>query len=283
MGLRRDMLQFPGGRQRALTFSYDDAVTQDVRFVDMLNRFQLKGTFNINTGLLGQHSLHEKNGKAVTHDKLLPSQVPQVYQGHELALHGLTHLDLALAGQAAAAYEIAADRRNLEEITKAPVRGMAYPFGTYNDGLLALLRCSGVEYSRTIESTGSFKLPRDFLLWHPTCHHGDERLFALAEAFLEPVQRYDGPLLFYVWGHTYEFDERGDWARMEQFMQKMSGHEEVWYAANIEICDYVNAARQLRYSASGQYIYNPTAQDIWLWLDGRTVVLKAGETTDVNE
>ncbi len=282
MGLRRNFLLFPGGRQRALTFSYDDAVTQDVRFVELLNHYRLKGTFNINTGLLGQRNLHEKNGKPVTHDKLSPAQIPQIYRGHELAVHGLTHLDLALAGPAAAAYEISEDRHNLEEITKTPVRGMAYPFGTYTDELILLLRCSGIEYSRTVESTGAFGLPRDFLLWHPTCHHGDGRLFSLAEAFLEPEQEYSGPRLFYVWGHTYEFDENDDWDRMEQFLRTVSGKKEIWYATNIEICDYVNAAGQLRYSASGQYIFNPSALDVWMQLGGKTVLLPAGKTTDLH-
>lgn len=282
MGLRRDLLLFPEGKKRALTFSYDDAVTQDVRFVELLNRYQLKGTFNINTGLLGQHSLHTQAGRTVTHDKLTAAEVPGIYAGHELAVHGLTHLDMALAGSASAAYEIMADRKNIEDITKAPVRGMAYPFGTYTDGLLTLVKSCGIEYARTVKATGTFALPDDFLRWHPTCHHNDDGLFALAEQFLQPEEgKYYGPKLFYVWGHTYEFDAYENWDRAEQFMEMVSGRDEIWYATNIEICDYVNAAKQLRYSASGQYIYNPTVQDIWLELAGKQVVLRAGETTAV--
>lgn len=282
MGLRRDLLLFPQGKKKALTFSYDDAVTQDVRFLALMNRYHLKGTFNINTGLLGQHSLHTQGGKTVTHDKLQPSEILDVYAGHELAVHGLTHLDMALAGSSAAAYEITADRRNIEDLVKAPVRGMAYPFGTYTEELLTVVKSCGMEYARTIKSTGDFALPENFLYWHPTCHHNDSRLSELAEKFLLPeTGKYYGPKLFYVWGHTYEFDVLENWDMMEAFMQTISGKEEIWYATNIEICDYVNAARQLRYSASGQYIYNPTVQDIWLELSGRQVVLKSGETTAV--
>lgn len=282
MGLRRDLLLFPQGKKKALTFSYDDAVTQDVRFLALMNRYQLKGTFNINTGLLGQHSLHVQAGKMVTHDKLQPSEILDVYAGHELAVHGLTHLDLALAGSAAAAYEITADRRNIEEMVKAPVRGMAYPFGTYTEELLATVKSCGMEYARTIKSTGTFALPENFLRWNPTCHHNDSRLQELAGQFLQPEEgRYYGPKLFYVWGHTYEFDVMENWDKMEAFMQLVSGKEEIWYATNIEICDYVNAAKQLRYSASGQYIYNPAVQDIWLELAGKQVVLRSGETTAV--
>ena len=162
MGLRRDLLLFPQGRKRALTFSYDDAVTQDVRLVRMLNQYGMKGTFNINTGLLGKESVHVQDGKTVTHNKLCPEEIADVYRGHELAVHGLTHQDLALAGAAAAAYETAADRKNIEDLVKAPVRGMAYPFGTYTEELADLLRLSGISYARTTKSTGGFDLPQDF-------------------------------------------------------------------------------------------------------------------------
>lgn len=302
MGLRRDLLLFPGGKERALTFSYDDAVTQDVRFLEMLNARGLKGTFNINTGLLGSCSLHTQEGRTVTHDKLLHGEISSTYEGHELAVHGLTHLDLALVPEGTAAYELAADRAAIEEIVKAPVRGMAYPFGTCNDSVLEVVKNCGIEYARTVESTRDFELPEDFLRWHPTCHHADERLFELWERFSESGTaklslsgdsvdrkhaascRYRGPKLFYVWGHTYEFDVREDWERMERFLDQAAGHENVWYATNIEICDYVSAAKQLKYSAAGKYIYNPTVQDIWMRLDPKSegaVILKAGKVTEI--
>ncbi len=281
MGLRRDLLLFPGGKKYALTFSYDDAVTQDIRLIKMMNRYGMKGTFNINTGLLGKESLHVQNGRSVTHNKLRPEEILSVYEGHELAVHGLTHLDMALAGASTAAYEVMADRKNIEDMVKAPVRGMAYPFGTYTKELVEMLHCCGMEYARTIRSTHDFNLPEDFLMWHPTCHHADEQLFELADKFFEEKPKYYGPRLFYVWGHSYEFDVRDDWARMEQFLERMSGKDEVWYATNIEICDYVNAAKQLKYSASGQYVYNPGVQDIWMLLDGRTVVVPSGKTVEI--
>ena len=282
MGLRRDLLLFPEGKKRALTFSYDDAVTQDMRLVKLLNEYGMKGTFNINTGLLGKKSLHTQEGKQVSHDKLERNQLPEIYRGHELAVHGLTHLDMALVGTGTAAYEIMEDRKSLEEITKAPVRGMAYPFGTYTKELQQTVKSCGIGYARTINSTGGFQLPEDFFAWHPTCHHSDRRLFELADQFLQPdLYKYRGPRLFYVWGHSYEFDVRDDWGRMEQFLEKMSENEEIWYATNIEIYEYVSAAGQLQYSATGQYIFNPTLRDIWMMIDGMKVELPSGKVTEL--
>ena len=38
----------------------------------------------------------------------------------------------------------------------------------------------------------------------------------------------------------------------------------VWFATNIEIHDYIQAYRQLIYSADAGMIYNPTATHLWM-------------------
>ena len=40
---------FPGGKQKALTLSYDDGVQQDIRFIEILDKYGIKCTFNINS------------------------------------------------------------------------------------------------------------------------------------------------------------------------------------------------------------------------------------------
>lgn len=42
------------GKMKAITFSYDDGVTQDRRLVELFNRYGVKGTFNLNSELLGR-------------------------------------------------------------------------------------------------------------------------------------------------------------------------------------------------------------------------------------
>ena len=81
-------------------------------------------------------------------------------------------------------------------------------------------------------------------------------------------QNVERPLLFYVWGHTFEFERNKNWDRMDKFMQKVSGKEDVWYATNGEIYEYVNAYEKLVYSADGKYIYNPSKIPVWVEIDG---------------
>ena len=63
------------GKKKAVTFSFDDGVTQDIRLIEILNRYGLRGTFNLNSELLGKAGSLERNGKTVRHDKVAAHDV----------------------------------------------------------------------------------------------------------------------------------------------------------------------------------------------------------------
>lgn len=281
--LRRDSLLFPGGRPKALTLSYDDGVTQDERLILLMKKYGIRGTFNLNAGLMGHRDWLVQPGIDVSHYKIPKEQIAAVYGENEIAVHTMTHPDLVRVSSSTAVYEMAECRKELEDIVKRPVTGMAYPMGTWNEQVKDMARACGIRYARTTKQTLSFSMPDDFLEWHPTCHHGDVALHDLTEEFLSPVkpEEADSPMLFYVWGHAYEFDAFGQWGEMEAFLNCVSGKDDVWYASNGEIQEYTAAAEMLIYSASGDYIYNPTCTDIWLQIDGEVRCVRAGKILTV--
>ena len=57
--------------------------------------------------------------------------------GHEIAVHGLTHPWLEKLPLPVCVREVIEDRENLEAEYGRTVRGMAYPYGTFN-GLVSL-------------------------------------------------------------------------------------------------------------------------------------------------
>ena len=252
------------GKKRALTMSYDDGVLQDRRLVEIFNKYGIKGSFHLNSGLLDREST------------VCAAEVATLYAGHEVSAHSLTHPFLERVSSAEVVHEILEDRRLLENACGYPVRGMSYPMGTYNDEVVKLLPMLGIKYSRTTHATGKFVVPNDFLLWHPTAHHNDERLFELLAKF--QAQAYPMPL-FYLWGHSYEFDRHGNWDRIEQFCEQAGGKEDTWYATNIEIYDYVMALRALEFSADRAMVYNPTATDVWVHCNHENVKIPAGKLT----
>ncbi len=282
MGKRFDTLLFPGGKSRAFTLSYDDGVIQDRRLAELFRRHGLKCTFNLGSGLLGHRETgRAPDGREVDVSKVSPEEAPEVYRTHEIAGHGLYHSVLDSVGPPLAMYEIIEDKRRLEQLAGRPLKMFAYPFGLYSDDVVRMLSLAGYQGARTVNSTRRFDMPQDFLRWDPTCHHGDERLMELARQFVDGFSF--GPMLFYVWGHAYEFDGDGSWHVIEELAEFMAGYRErVWFATNGEIIEYVNAYRRLEYSADGLTIYNPGAVDVTIRTAMEsTALLPAGGVTRV--
>lgn len=121
------------GKKKAVTFSYGDGVTQDNRLIEMFNRYGLKGTFNINSELLGRKGQLVCGGVTVNHNKVKPEDVREVYQGHEVAVHTLTHPNLTQQSEEEVIRQVEEDRKNLERLVGYEVCGMTYPCGGVNN------------------------------------------------------------------------------------------------------------------------------------------------------
>lgn len=226
------------GKMKAVTFSYDDGVTQDIRLIEMFNKYGLKCTFNINSEKLGKNRslLHE--GKTVNHTKIAKEDARKIYSGHEIAVHTLTHPNLTEQTDEEIIRQVEQDRINLSEIAGYEVIGMAYPCGgvNNNDHVAQVIKSNtGVRYSRTITSTFSFDPQENLFRFNPTVyHHGQmDKMFELAKEFIE--LKPETPKLFYIWGHSYEFDIRDDWDRFEEFCRLISGHDDILYGTNKEV------------------------------------------------
>ena len=270
----RIFMNYPEFKTKAFTFSYDDGVIQDKRFIEIIDKYGLKATFNISSGLFSEKDA-EKTGR------MSLAQCIELYtnSNHEVATHGYTHMAYDMASLPVATYEIMKDREELERIFKRIIRGGAYPFGAYNEESIEALKSAGVVYCRTTNSTHSFSIPKNWLELNPTCHHNDPELFELAEKFVDLSPYY--PNLFYVWGHTYEFDRNDNWDRIETLCQMVSGKDDIWYCTNIEVYEYVEAYKSLIFSADGKTVYNPTLKKIWFECDGERYSVESGETLNL--
>ena len=81
--MTRKYFIFPGFKRMAVTLSYDDAVKQDKRLISIMQQHGLKGTFNVNSGLLSG------NGNHMTADE---AYALYTGSGMEVAVHGYKHL-----------------------------------------------------------------------------------------------------------------------------------------------------------------------------------------------
>lgn len=221
--------------QKALTFSYDDGVEQDRKLLEIFNKYGMKCTFNLNSGIQ-VHDTPWYYKDIVPVYRMDPDGLGELYRGHEIAVHGQKHINLKNANRGEAEQEIVEDKKKLEQMFQTDICGMAYAFGAYTDESVEIIKNAGIKYARTTAVTHNFDLEKDMLRYRGTCHHADEDLFALGEQFLNLTP--DKPQIFYVWGHSYEFDLDGGWERIEKFCKMMSGKDDILYGTNREVFEY---------------------------------------------
>ncbi len=263
-----------GGNERAVTFSFDDGRYEDYRLVELMNKYRVKGSFHLcNPGFLTSNGFKEQ-------PVVDPKDYAKLYEGHEISCHGEHHPFPTRQPSEAVRSEIIRNRAYLESFCKYPVRGMSYPYADYNPRVIKECQAVGMEYARTASDTHSFGLPRDFMEWHPTCH-----IFGLkpelAEKFFSPMT-FDSMRLLYVWGHSYELNTEEKWQAAEESIASVAEKENVWYATNIEICDYIKALSSLKFGVDCTVVYNPSATDVWLRADFKTIKVPAGKTVNID-
>lgn len=260
---------FPGFLKKALTFSYDDNNTQDRRLTEIFRKYGLSATFNINTGSFGQRGhIDDHFGFYCEYNRIEESEVRELYKGFEIASHTVDHILLPEVDSETFDRQVIDDCLKIEELCGTRAVGLAYPCGVYDDKTAEHLSRIGIIYARTIKDTHGFSIPESFLKWHPTCHDHDPMVGEITDAFLK-----NGTAelrLLYIWGHAFEFDKNDTdrWADMEALCRKLSGKNDIWYATNREICEYITAARAFKESG-----VNNSGIDLFADIDGDMVVI----------
>ena len=273
-------MRFPGNKAKALTLSYDDAVEQDIRLIDIMVKNGIKGTFNINTGLFApvgktypEGQIHRRMDKKTAYDLYMNN-------GMEVAVHAYYHPHLEGLTPAEVTFEILNDRMDIEQMTGKVTRGMAYPYGSTSQQVVDCLKACGILYARTVQSTLNFNIAEDWLRLPATCHHNHPELMNLAKKFVEATAVTE-PMLFYLWGHSYEFEMKDNWSVIEEFCEYIGNKEDIWYATNIEIFEYIEAYKQLKTSADGTIVYNPTNTTLYFSVNGNDYKVAPGETISI--
>ena len=286
MGKNYSFLRFPDFKLRALTFSFDDGMVEDVWLVNLFKKYGMKGTFNLNSCVLKM--TEEPKPNHIGRCRLSKTQLVELFKdsGMEVAVHGVNHLSLAEVPTTAMITDVLEDRISLENTFGCIVNGMAYANGSLSDEVVDVLKMCDIKYARTVESTLRFDIPKDWLRMPATCHFRNGKLTELTDAFLQdyaPDLHYIKklPRLFYVWGHSYELREFDTYEVMEQFAERVGSRDDIWYATNIEVYNYVKAFDSLVYAANKEFVFNPSGTDVYLCWFGKDVVVPAGKTVEL--
>ncbi len=217
--------------RKAVTFSYDDGVESDRKLVEILNRYGMKCSFNLNSGLYHDPEHCWDNHGFEVHR--IAEFEPDLYKGHEICIHGSEHLWPSRLSDQELEKEFLQDKETLERLAGQKIVGCAYAFGDYDNRTVAYLKSIGICFSRTTKATHTCDLQEDLLRFNPTAHHNDEELFEVIDRFIEDDS--DQPQLLYIWGHSYEFDGLKNWDRMEEICGKLQGHKDILCGTNTEV------------------------------------------------
>ncbi|MDD3361366.1 MAG: polysaccharide deacetylase family protein [Hespellia sp.] len=226
------------GKKKAVTFSYDDGVYQDIRLIQMLDRYGLKATFNLNSQLYGEKGEDIRRGAYIRADRLEKKDIKKVYANHEVAAHTLTHPNLTEVSEAEIVRQVEEDRKNLENLLEREIVGLAYPGGgiNYNSHVAGVIRqqCH-VQYARTTVTTDSFSRQENLYEFKPNVYHTmePERLMELGRQFLETDVDEDS--ILYIWGHSFELDIRNAWSVIEEFFRLISRKDDIYYGTNRDV------------------------------------------------
>jgi len=270
--MSRMIFSWPEGKAGAFTTSWDDGTIFDRQLVAILNAHGLKGTFNLNSAYLG-YSAQRSGWK----EYVRADEIATLYQGHEIACHTTHHPHLQREPSELVLAQVVEDRRALEQLTGYPVRGMAIPFtGTVDSRVHDAIMVAGIKYLRWMGSEPSFAPPGDFTHWQVSGHYG-----TFEEYWKTFVQNQSPDKLLYLWGHSYEFDQNGNWPVLEALAKQASSRDDVWHATNGAIFDYVNAWRALCCSVDGTIARNTSCVTLWYRIEGQARTLGPGETVRI--
>lgn len=270
-------MRFPGGKSKAFTLSYDDGVEQDEKLIHMLVNYNLKCTFNLNSGMYTNDNYRFE--KDEWHRRFTKDKATWLYSKScvEVASHAYTHAHIDNLPQSLIVGEFIKDREALESQFDKLVLGACYPYGCSGEKEIIAAQLAGLLYARSTSNTYAFNMPENWLHWNPSCSHNYPQLQDLTNKFIcDEVSK--SPYLFYVWGHTYEFDRDNNWHVIEQLFEKVSNNEDIWYATNGDIYQYVAAYNCLQYSCDGNMAHNPTATTVYLEVDFKLYEIKSGDT-----
>jgi peptidoglycan/xylan/chitin deacetylase (PgdA/CDA1 family) len=226
--------------------SWDDGYVLDLRIAEMLQRFDLKGTFYICPA--SQHRA----------DMLSSEQIRTLAMHHTIGAHSMTHPRLTQICREDGEKEIRQSKQWIEEVTGKPCTSFCYPYGAVNDDVKRMVKDAGYTEARTtrdLEFAATDDLLQPVTLqiapfplrmrFHPlwkvldplgplrsrygklrrlgTPHAAMTSWFALAKYLYDYGRKKDVPF-FHLYGHSREVEKYNMWQDLESFLAYVKHH-----------------------------------------------------------
>jgi len=266
---------YPQGKSKAFNITYDDGVVQDIRFVELLNRYNIKGTFNLNSQLM-EEEFCWTHPCGMQVKRLSKDVVVDLYDGHEIASHTLTHPYMNNKVYGEIMRQLGKDKDNLEKLFGREISGFAVPFDYYSPQIAQCAVNCGFEYARMSKESLFYTPPQDYYWWQCGIFHLNPDLNSFIDGFFAAEEEL---ALCQIVGHSYDLDAENMWKQMEDILRRISAEEDIASMTNLEIVRYLKAMRKAEIGE--KHICNSSNMRLWFEVDGKTVSVSPKEEYNI--
>lgn len=198
--------------RKIFLISFDDGTVWDRRFVRLLNKYGIKATFNLNSGL--EDFVWHYEDRFPVRRQILSESV-DLYRGHEIASHSLHHHWLNTLTPPQLSREVGDDCAALKALFGLKEIGFGVPFTACGEREVNIIK-KHVRYIRLSEFSDSFAPPADpyHIPIHALYNQPDVR-----EKIVRFAQSSLSVSLFVMAGHSYELEVLEHWEDMESLLQ----------------------------------------------------------------
>ena len=205
---------------KIVSLSFDDGTIYDLRFIELLNKYGLNATLNLNSGLK-DFVWYFKDRPIVRLDL---EQVKDTYKGHEVASHSLDHPYFSSLSTEETIRQVKEDVQNLSKIFERDVVGFAFPFHDQTEENIKVVSENvDLKYIRYSFFADNY-LPRDRHHIPLNALYDDEDIYEKLSAFKNNDLNDS---LFVIAGHSYEFEMKNHWEKIENLLKYLKNDEEI--------------------------------------------------------
>ena len=205
---------------KIVSLSFDDGTIYDLRFIELLNKHQLNATFNLNSEL--ENFVWYYEGKPIERLKL--KEVSDLYVGHEVASHSLTHPYFSQLSETEIIRQVQNDISNLRNIFGYEIEGFAFPFSDQTEENIRIVKenvpLTYIRYSFLDNS----EVHQDRYHIHINALYDDEDIYDRLNEFKKTPSDAG---LFVIAGHSYEFEMKNDWKKIEKLLSYLENDNEL--------------------------------------------------------
>jgi hypothetical protein len=236
-----------GKEQIIITTSWDDGHALDIRIAELLDKYNMKGTFYVPI----------RNAENPVMDLKTLNQIADKY---EIGGHTVNHIYLNTLGKVDAKYEISECKNILESQLNKKIEAFCYPGGKYSQRDIDLVKEAGFLFGRTTKLLHTSSDLKPFLMDTSvqvfnhssailTAHcmknafllpvvenyffyKGNRNFPKLAESLINRIMTLGG--VFHLWGHSWEIEQFGLWGELDVLLKTLALNQEVVYLNNTE-------------------------------------------------